>query len=334
MKKLFVSLFILGLVGINATHARILTVSNVSGSIAMFTNVQLAIDSAKTGDTVFVHASPTSYGTATIKRRIVLLGEGGKPNYTGISTQLGTFTIDTLAGIPVSGTVVMGLELGNIQIKAGIKGILLKGCYITSTVSLLGSGHIIANNVLSYIVTLGNNITFSNNIITVYNVQGGTNCVISNNIFLYNGSSYPAFQNLTNCTIVNNIILTTTAAISGGLGNSYSKNIQAGTDLPAGNFTGVQPTNVFSETSVKVDMAVAQFLTARWTQLSTSVGKNAGTDGKDIGLYGGTFPWPSNKVFNGDPGLPKVEVVVLQNAVVAPNGTLKIDFKAKSARAK
>jgi len=334
MKKLFSSFFIIGLLTV-ASQARILTVSNVTGSIAMFTSVQLAIDSAKAGDTVFVHASATQYAGVTIKRRLVLLGEGGKPNYTGNRSFLGSITIDTLAGIPVSGTVVMGVEASGFLIATGIRGMIIKNCYITSTTNFGGSGHIIINNILSHVITLGTNITFSNNVIPNYNVTGGTNCIISNNIFLnVNQQSYPAFQNLNNCTIVNNIIIGTGKTISGGTGSSYSKNIQAGTDMPAGNFTGIQPTNLFSESSISASMSAAQYLTARWTLISASVGKTAGTDGKDIGLYGGSFPWPSNKVFNGDPGLPNIEMVVIQNAVIAPNGILKVDFKAKSAKTK
>ncbi|HAR20026.1 MAG TPA: hypothetical protein DCR46_05145 [Cytophagales bacterium] len=338
MKTLLASLLFFGLLATHV-HAKILTVSNVAGSKAMYTNPQLAIDATTVGDTVFLHASATSYSDVTIKRRIVLMGEGGKPNYTGVTSRVGTVTIDSLEGVKVSGTIVVGIHMNYLYLdnnyNRGVKGVVIKNCYIDYSANIGGSGHIIANNIMYSCYGLGSNTTFSNNIVKL-SVGNGTNCVIMNNVFISGSGNY-SFYSLSNCSIVNNIIIHALTAISTsypGVGNAYSKNIQAGTDLPTGNFKGIQPLDVFSETTILASMSSAQFLTARWTQLTTSEGKNAGTDGKDVGVYGGSFSWPSNKVFNGDPGLPQITSSEIQNAVIAPNGTLLVNFKAKSAKTK
>jgi hypothetical protein len=133
-------------------HARILTVSNTPGQAAMYTEVQKAIDNAEVGDTVFVHASTTTYDAVSIKKRIVLLGEGGKPNYSGLKSSVGTITIDSIAQvpgdgtIPVSGTVVNGMHCSYLYINANIKGVVIKNCSLDGYLTMTGSGHIILNN--------------------------------------------------------------------------------------------------------------------------------------------------------------------------------------------
>ena len=264
MKKLQVFLFF-GIFFTFNSQARIFTVSNVTGSVAMFTSAQQAVDSAKVGDTVFVHVSSTSYGSVSIKRKIVLLGEGGKPNYSGASSLFGGISIDTLSGVPVSGTIVLGIASGGLIIADKIKGVTIKNCYINSTTNLFGTGHIIVNNILTYpYVYLGSNITFSNNIVS-YSILAGTNCVIGNCIFIFDGVATigsPTFSNLFNCTIVNNLIIHSGKTIGAGIGSSFSKNIQAATDLPAGNFTGKQPVNIFSESTISASMTAPQITTA------------------------------------------------------------------------
>jgi len=300
----------------------------------MFSSIQVAVDSAKIGDTVFVHASTVNYTNTIVKKRIVLLGEGGKPNYSNLFAYIPSLSIDTLGGLQVSGLIVNGLKIGAFSIEPRIKGIIIRNCHVSSTSNLYGVGHTIINNIFSYFyVYLGTNSVFSNNIIT-FSISSGENCVISNNIFIAGQLTSGSVRDINGCTVVNNIFISTDKAFGVGLGNSFNKNLQAGTDLPSDNLKSAFPINVFTESTITSSMTEEQYLTASWKQLSTSVGINAGTDGKDVGVYGGNFPWPSNKIFNGDPGLPKVELLEVQNAVVEPNGTIKFNFKAKSASAK
>jgi hypothetical protein len=53
----------------------------------------------------------------------------------------------------------------------------------------------------------------------------------------------------------------------------------------------------------------------------------AGTDGADLGIYGGAFPMRN---LTGVSSLPYLQYVRLANPVVEKNGTLKVKVKAYS----
>jgi hypothetical protein len=63
-----------------------------------------------------------------------------------------------------------------------------------------------------------------------------------------------------------------------------------------------------------------------------SPGKNAGTDGTDIGIYGGPFPWPDGGSAPWQtspvPAVPQITSLDTLNVVVPVNGTLSVDVKA------
>lgn len=318
-------------------QARILTVSNVAGQAAMFKVIQTAVDSAQVGDTVFVHASATAYTDVLIKKRIVLLGEGGKPDWSGLTSIIGSnITIDSLAQvpgagtIPVSGTVVNGISTPTLYISGNIKGVIIKNCNITSSLQMTGSNHIIVNNYIYYYANGGASVLFMNNICYannyVYNINNATNWTISNNIMA-------GYINGTSCTISNNIFLGATAIGATNISNSFSKNLQVGTDLPIGNYTGQSLFATFTET-VSTSMTGVDLYTKKFTFKAGSPAIVGGTDGKNVGVHGGLYAWPANTFLNGDPGLPKVQSVEVQNAVLAPGAILKVNLKAKSASTK
>lgn len=333
MKKLFTFISLIALSYF--AQARILTVSNVAGQAAMFTVVQTAVDSAQVGDTVFVHASSlyTPYGAVSIKKRIVLLGEGGMPDWnvakpSRFVSQLGAITIDSISGIQVSGTQVNGVRVSSITvINSNLKSIIVKNCNIADYgANLRGIGHIIYNNIFQTAITIDKNCIFSNNYVHGY-ITSGTGCTVANNVI--NGT----ITNFTSSTIVNNIFIATNA-ISDGVSNSYSKNLQVGTDLPAGNYTNEPLATTFKEAGIISSMDYNTYFTATFELKVGCPGIAGGTDGKDVGVHGGQYPWPANKFLNGDPGLPKVQSVEVQNAVLAPGATLKVNLKAKSASTK
>ena len=316
-------------------HARILTVSNTPGQAAMYTVVQTAIDNAEVGDTVFVHASATAYAAVSIKKRIVLLGEGGKPDWSGLKSYLGTITIDSIVqvpganNIPVSGTVINGILCeGYFYINSNIHGILVKNCYVAYGVNFTGWGHIVYNNYFNYYIQGGTNIIFIGNYVGMssYSINNAINWTISNNIFAGPISA-------TSSTITNNIFLGANAIYSTNISNSFSKNLQVGTDLPIGNYVGQSLFGTFSET-VSASMSGVDLTTKKFTFKAGSPAIDGGTDGKDVGVHGGLYPWPAGTFLNGDPGLPKVQSIEVQNAVLAPGAILKVNLKAKSASTK
>jgi hypothetical protein len=65
-----------------------------------------------------------------------------------------------------------------------------------------------------------------------------------------------------------------------------------------------------------------------------SPGKNAGTDGTDLGIYGGSYPFPSGGAIGSGfdtspmPPIPQVTELNILNATVPVNGTLNVNVKA------
>jgi len=336
MKKLFTLVSLIALSYF--AQARILTVSNVAGQAAMFKVVQTAVDSAQVGDTVFVHASATDYASISIKKRIVLLGEGGRPDWSSLKVRINNYIyVDSIAQvpgagtIPVSGTVINGIHTDYVSIMNSVKGLIVKNCFIGGNINTTGSGHIFVNNYIGwYINGASTNVLCMNNFFAKLsgevNIADVTNWTISNNIFS------GAFSG-TSCTVVNNIFLGANAIGSTNTSNSFSKNLQVGTDLPIGNYTGQALFTTFTET-ISASMPTNEFVTKKFTFKAGSPGIAGGTDGKDVGIRGGQYPWPAGKFLNGDPGLPKVQSIEVQNAVLAPGATLKVNLKAKSASTK
>jgi hypothetical protein len=62
--------------------------------------------------------------------------------------------------------------------------------------------------------------------------------------------------------------------------------------------------------------------------LSTSPGHNAGTDGTDIGPFGGFNPFPSSPI-GGEPKIPQVKNMNINNTSLPLNGNLNINVKGK-----
>lgn len=64
----------------------------------------------------------------------------------------------------------------------------------------------------------------------------------------------------------------------------------------------------------------------------SSVGKGAGTDNTDIGLYGGEFPWIDGPVwrYDNEPSLPIIESLKLEKKTVKPGEGLKVRVRARA----
>src|SRR5215217_1034910 len=58
------------------SYAKIWRLNNNTGITADFTNIQAAHDGAGSGDTLHVEGSPTSYGSLTWNKKLVIIGPG------------------------------------------------------------------------------------------------------------------------------------------------------------------------------------------------------------------------------------------------------------------
>src|SRR6185503_16285219 len=117
---LFVStLFMLG------AHAKIWRVNNNTGVVADFTTFTAAVNSASVlnGDTIHIEPSATSYGGATISKRLVVIGAGYLLNPAAGGN----------AGLQVSTNTSM---LASLTILDGANGSRFSGIYLENTVTI------------------------------------------------------------------------------------------------------------------------------------------------------------------------------------------------------
>ncbi|MFN8208981.1 MAG: hypothetical protein U0T82_16475 [Bacteroidales bacterium] len=313
----------------------ILTVSNNSAISAQYSSITAAINAANSGDTLYVHGSGTSYGDVTLRKRLVIIGPGYYPaDPSGVPAQFGSFYLDTLNGVSgASGSYFSGLTMNSFNSLSGYSGkitnnITIKRCKINnscyigysntevhnwilsesliynvsySTNNSLSSGILINNCVMSYSSNVYRTI-FTNNV--VYNVPNFSECNVSNCIFISsagnNSSVFSTFDN----NLFSSAINFTNA------NNTFAPANQATTNSDP-QFAGGTATGYLTINDYHLQ--------------SGSAGHNAGTDGKDLGVYGGP-----GIIWGGAPPVPTVYLYSLKPNYVQSNGTLNITIGVKN----
>lgn len=220
MKKTM--LFLVAMCIAIAANAKILRVSNVSGSSAPYASFSAAYEVAENNDTIMFDASSVSYGDFEISKSLVLIGPGywlttNKIIEEGSETaELGTVTVLS------EGCVFKGLTLG-IVIRANKT--IVNRCYIKKLTLRNASNSIIHQNFIrtsvegygsdyqeSYL-QITNNIIFGR-------ISNLTNAYIAYNILKW-GWSFA----LKDCTIEYNIC---SREFESSNGNNVSNNLVSG----------------------------------------------------------------------------------------------------------
>ena len=336
MKKILTifSLFVLSL----SASAKVITVNNNPNSPGQYSNLQMAIDSASAGDSIYVQGSSTSYGSVSVKKPLYFFGTGNKPNKANnLVSEIGNIQLDTVVNVSgASGTKITGFRLTAVigySGNGGTQNVQIQRNYFisgTTKIFISGSGWIIENNIFeSSLVKVNNksNIIIRNNILKSCSIQTSnqSTVVISNNIFL--GSSFTAFSNISNALIANNIFSGSTPNGTGVNNNTMSNNItyQTSSDIiPSGTNTGSG--NLVAQNPMFVNVPANNFnYSYNFALDSISPGKNAGTDGTDIGIYGGVMPFVD---LTGAPSIPQVKSVSIQNPVITVGDSLQVILKA------
>lgn len=335
-KTLFLVAFALVAITTNAT---VITVNNGTVGAGQYTAIQDAVDAAKVGDTIYVHGSQKSYGDVTLNKRVVLLGAGHHPKGTqyNFSTTLGSIILSqgNSTTIP-KGSVIKGIRFGSLYGSSGslaVDNIIVERCYSTSYIQVEGTGWIMRNNFIGYVSVRDNkNIIISNNFIESFiDNSDQPSVIITNNIFLQNFY----MSRVDYATVTNNILIKPSNTSFSGTQNTYNKNIfiyadpANYVDFPLTNNTGVGNLNTieaqFTET-IPLNVSLTNALNYEWKLLETSLGHKYGTDGTNVGIYGGSYTMPN---LTGAVNIPQVVSMDIQNSVIPKNGTLTIEFKAR-----
>jgi len=308
----------------------------------------------------------SNYGNITVNKRLVLIGSGYNPNQdiAYVST-VGNVTFDTTTatvGVPASGasgSVISGLIVwgsigtsGNYNNTFRANNITIQRCWITSTVYMYNTNNtVIQQNVMAGgnnnggpSTEIGNttNIVIRNNIfayqISTYPGSNPVNCIITNNNFIgyvtsANTASYAAFSSyyatFTNAIITNNIFY---AVDPTGVSNStFNNNItfaDANPTLPGSSNIGSGNLVNTNPQFTSYPLGSAWYNTTQNFQLAAgSPGKNAGTDGTDIGIYGGI-----GFVATGAPNVPYIEHFVISNSSISVGQNLNVTIEAKAQK--
>lgn len=291
---------------------------NNTGADADYTDLQAAHDAASSGDTLYLEASPTSYGSLTISKKIHIFGTG---YFLGQNLNL-------QANVATS-------KVYDILFAAGCDESTIQGLVVTHAIQTSGgdpafSDVIISRNYIEggiYFSTAGlvEDIFIMHNFIrgsfnTFYSVRtlgtSNKNLIVLNNIFDYGSVySYIAFHTQTSGVFTNNIFANSSItvvnsdfqnnilvqpSVSNLAANTFSYNICTGTQFPAGNNNQQNVNNA----SIFVGYPTQGSYTSdnRYELLPGSPAEGAGNGGVDCGVFGGTQPY----VLSGIPPIPTI----------------------------
>lgn len=351
MKKILLPTILI-LLNFMVAVSQVKTISSAANSPTLYTNLQTQIDSANIGDTIYVH--PGSYGSVTLNKRLIFIGAGYNPQgqFTGIS-YISVLTLDKY--VPASsanGSKFIGLTIGYINKKSQdqfqIDSILIERCRIISNTPshVLGNYWTFRNNLFYWTNTSGvgvdvnlyNYILFENN---VFHSPNGANQILNSNkntVFFFNNLFTGHYENIaqfsavSNARFENNIFFGKSPYTA--TSSDFTKNIFYGNNVNYINPSSTGVNNITSDPqfmSTPIDNTMYNFVyTIDYRLKSSSPGKNAGTDGTDIGIFGGQNPMPLNVItMTGEPAIPQVYYMLLQNAVIDPNTPLNVTIKAR-----
>lgn len=343
MKKLalliavFIALIAQGIKGQN-----LIAVQN-GGTASFYTNLDVAISNAQNGDTIYLPGGifPIS---VSINKTLHIIGVGHNPDSTlaTLYTYIyGNINIDangsngSLTGISISGSIISNNNVTNFLVKRCV----FNGLNLTSsTISWIFIENVIRGWIKSNTQPGASDCLFANNIIDgfmgYYNSPGFTNCIFRNNDFFaiaYGGGSYGWVSALISpySTIENNIFHggSDYYTVTGNSSNSifYNNLFVSSWNPPTPSISANNITNQAAN-SIFINQAGDNFSYTHNYHLQTScLGRNAGTDGTDIGIYGGAYPWKDGSIpFN--PHFQSVNISPTTNS----SGNLDVIIKVAS----
>jgi hypothetical protein len=325
------------LFGAVIAKATIYTVNNSSTSPGQYTNVAAAVSAASNGDTIYISGSSVNYGSFTINKRLTVIGTGHNPQ-----KQAPLYSLVDNITISSNGVRIMGLNAYHFDDGgSNIDSIYISRNFIRYRIIVDNSNPdhwYIEGNVFEY---SGENITFcstcnitfmyiSNNVFNGqlkelnYNGNNG-NIYVSNNIFLRNGDMFTGSNYY--LYIYNNIFYRATPS-SSSTSCTWAGNCSyqcANNTFPSGtNFTNINPR------LIDFPNGGAYFSYSHNYRLQdTSQLVNAGTDGRDVGISGGSGYFE----INGIPNIPQIRSFsITSNTTIPSGGSLNISFKSTIKR--
>ncbi|MBI3234151.1 MAG: hypothetical protein HYZ42_08935 [Bacteroidetes bacterium] len=340
-KNILLFLLILGSCPLFAQN---LIAVNHNGSASFYPELDSAIIVAQKGDSVFI-PSGNYYLGQTINKSIHIFGVGmNNRSYNGVGITQITSTLansyiyigrgadsGSIEGIATNGTVFFGR--GTDTNTFDVNTFTFNRCYLYGGVY---AGYYNAsrtdkskNVMVKECIVLGMSSYATNKNWFVANSIIESSCsfnftTVSNCIFLYNGAGIY----FNDCMVRNNIFYTNNIS-STTKNNQFYNNVNTGgsgydiyNNYGQGNFNMTYWDSNFVSAPLG---SRANFFTNNYQLRNSHPGKNNGTDGTDIGIYGGEFPWKEGSL----PVTPLIYDKFIQGSTDV-NGNLPVKMKVKA----
>jgi hypothetical protein len=353
MKKIFLVLSLA--VCVNAI-ATVRTVNNNPNSLAQYNTIQVAVDAAVNGDTIYIHGSNISYGSVTVSnKRLIFIGPGWSPlrNIDPLTASISQMTFQSagcdnseIQGLVFTAIVTLGFNHPNSIRFYRNQFINTQVAFSYGTTDYSGfvfqdnwfdKSQILGNQNNTYTNCLFQNNIFYHNIATTANIYGLTNCngvLFDHNLFYgpSSGSGVVFAGDCRSLLITNNIFVRRNAAAqctSSTFNNNITYNAVVDTpwtaahgNIGANNVAGQNP-QMFDQAAVNTgtEDGLLNFT------IAAGPANNSGTDGKDMGLLydQGMLNWSNARMSR----IPFIYNMVISNSTISPGGTLNVQVEAR-----
>lgn len=343
------------------------TVNNNGSNTAQFTTIQAAVDSATSGDTIYVEGSPIMYVSfSVINKKLIIIGPGWNPDKNlPVKATISSFQIYNDSNLPgsVNGSEIIGLVLNsftNISSNAfntnfiGASNLKFIRCYFLSNININKnlSSSVFESCIFSHSLSFNpgstyTNLLFQNNVFKkttffltnacVTGIQNATNVLFDHNLFYSNHNS-TAFSNCTFLTVSNNIFVemnlvsTPSSSVSfSTFNNNITYNCGGAHDTVWAHNNNTGTGNIPATSPQLFDSTAVNNATFSETLNYTVQGgpaKNGGSDNKDIGLlFNTTGSLNWNHAHNSR--FPRITVMNITTPTIAPGGNVSVSVQAK-----
>ncbi len=359
MKKIFILFLLLCLFTAWTGTAQILTVSSNSRIPAQYTSLATALDAASPEDSIYLHPSTTVYASneLVVDKSLVIIGGWFNNNYLafeGRQTVIGQINITGKAtNVVIANCEIRRLNIRNLNGTTNtFESITLVKNHIpridihaNQNNSFNSDNILIRNNIIgslsfqNWSSASGTNasINIENNIIGSVANANGSMIVLSNNFFIPASISFrSALANISNLLIVNNIFYgSDNATIGIGLADilsctvSHNLSFKTSDNFPTTNnsnsfIDNITKTPGFTNFKIMNSYQLNDIISYDFELLESSPAKGAGTEGADIGIAGGNYPFDQKTRFN----FPFVESVSIENPVLGQGEKLRFSIRS------
>jgi hypothetical protein len=302
---------------VNPIKAQNLIAVQNGSRVNFFQQVDDAITNAFDGDTIYIPGGSWNI-SKPIDKRLFVIGVGYHTDSTNV-----TFPTNLNGSVTLMGNASCGL-LSGVQLNGAIsnnshdtiRNYSISRCRITGGLSFTPTSinFLFCENIIGGAINglAARNFSFFNNLLYITQENGNVdiqfeNSTFENNIFSLDVTCY----HLTDCysqiacqysIFKNNVFLSVYGNLLNIINSIFKNNLfvenisfPVFTNVGSGNIVNNNIDSIFKFIEYPTSLYNYSF-SNNYHLIETCPGKNAGTDGTDIGIYGGTFPWKDGSI--------------------------------------